>query len=396
MTFTQYDGYLYLYILFLFLIPAAILGLSGKNIKHYGMIATAAMIYLLVGVNTHLYLLIGFMIWQVVLILMAKKIFEKLNDRKELKKKVFRLFVFLSLLPLIINKVQPIFQVKLIGFIGISYLSFRTVQIIIEMYDGAIKEIKVSELLYFVLFFPTISSGPIDRSRRFSEDLNKKIGRREYVEDYLVVGIGKIFKGMMYKFVFGALINMYWTSQIVPVKGSIIPIILYMYGYTLYLFFDFGGYSLMAVGTSYIFGIKVMDNFDKPFVSKDIKEFWTRWHISLSRWFGDYIFSRFVLDSLRKKRFKKRATASHIGQLITMGTMGFWHGLTWYYILYGIYHGVLLVLTDMFQKTKIYKKLKGKKIFNAVQIFVTFHLVCIGMLIFSGFLDHYLRLFTRL
>lgn len=396
MIFTQYDGYLYLYILFLFMIPAVAIGMMEKNIKYYGMIATICMIYLLVGINTSLYALLGFIVWQMSLIFSSKFIFTRLKERKVLRKWIFRIYILLSILPLVLNKIQPVVHMKLIGFIGISYLSFRTVQVIIEIYDGAIKEIKLHELLYFVLFFPTISSGPIDRSRRFVEDLNRKISRKEYIDDYLVVGVGKIFKGMLYKFAIGGLINLYWTSQITPQKGQILPIILYMYGYTLYLFFDFGGYSLMAVGTSYIFGIKVMDNFNSPFKSKDIKEFWTRWHISLSRWFGDYIFSRFVLDSIRKKRFKKRTTASHVGQIITMGVMGFWHGITWYYILYGFYHGVLLVITDIFQKSAIYKKLRGKKLFDMIQIVVTFHLVCIGMLIFSGFLDHYLRLFTKL
>ncbi|MBO3446349.1 MBOAT family O-acyltransferase, partial [Clostridium sp. CCUG 7971] len=157
---------------------------------------------------------------------------------------------------------------------------------------------------------------------------------------------------------------------------------------SLYLFFDFAGYSLFAVGTSYILGIKTPDNFNKPFISKDMKEFWTRWHISLSRWFGDYIFSRFVISSMRKKRFKKRATAAHVAQMITMITMGFWHGLTWYYILYGVYQGIVLILTDIYQKkSKFYKKHKKEKWFEIVQIVITFNIACFGLLIFSGYFN---------
>ncbi len=95
--------------------------------------------------------------------------------------------------------------------------------------------------------------------------------------------------GVGYKFVIAFLINTYWVSRI-PKDMSFINILSYMYAYSLYLFFDFAGYSLFAIGTGYIFGIQVPINFDKPFISKDMKEFWTRWHISLSRWFGDYIF----------------------------------------------------------------------------------------------------------
>jgi membrane protein involved in D-alanine export len=287
--------------------------------------------------------------------------------------------------PIIINKISPYTSFGAIGFIGISYLNFRTIQMVIEIYDGAIKEVKISTMLYFVLLFPTLSSGPIDRSRRFEKDLEKKISKDEYINDYLIPGIKKIFMGVGYKFVISFLVNTYWMSKI-SLEINFINAMSYMYAYSLYLFFDFGGYSLFAVGTSYIFGIKAPDNFNKPFLSKDMKEFWTRWHISLSRWFGDYIFSRFVISSMRKKRFKKRATASHVAQMITMITMGFWHGLTWFYIVYGIYQGVVLVLTDMYQKkSKFYKQHKKDKWFEIVQIVITFHIACFGLLIFSGY-----------
>lgn len=380
MTFSQYGDYFYLYILLLTAIPAVILGLREKNIKYYGMIATAFMILLIVGVNVRLSFLIAFMALEIIVV----KGYEYVRKKTD-SKLVYRLFLLASMSPIIINKISPLTSFGAIGFIGISYLNFRTIQMVIEIYDGAIKEVKISTMLYFVLFFPTLSSGPIDRSRRFEKDLEKKIPKEEYIEDYLIPGIKKIFMGVGYKFVIAFLVNTYWMSKI-PSEINFVNAMSYMYAYSLYLFFDFGGYSLFAVGTSYIFGIKAPDNFDKPFLSKDMKEFWTRWHISLSRWFGDYIFSRFVIASMRKKRFKKRATASHVAQMITMITMGFWHGLTWFYIVYGIYQGVVLVLTDMYQKkSKFYKQHKKDKWFEIVQIVITFHIACFGLLIFSGY-----------
>ena len=380
MTFSQYGDYFYLYILLLTAIPAVILGLREKNIKYYGMIATAFMILLIVGVNVRLSFLIAFMALEIIVV----KGYEYVRKKTD-SKLVYRLFLLASMSPIIINKISPLTSFGAIGFIGISYLNFRTIQMVIEIYDGAIKEVKISTMLYFVLFFPTLSSGPIDRSRRFEKDLEKKIPKEEYIDDYLIPGIKKIFMGVGYKFVIAFLVNTYWMSKI-PSEINFVNAMSYMYAYSLYLFFDFGGYSLFAVGTSYIFGIKAPDNFDKPFLSKDMKEFWTRWHISLSRWFGDYIFSRFVIASMRKKRFKKRATASHVAQMITMITMGFWHGLTWFYIVYGIYQGVVLVLTDMYQKkSKFYKQHKKDKWFEIVQIVITFHISCFGLLIFSGY-----------
>lgn len=386
MFFSQYESYLYMYILFLAMIPAIILGIMGKKIKYYAMFATSIMVYSIVGRDVQFKYLIIFMAWEISMIILYFKSRQKTKDKWS-----YRLFLFSTMLPLIINKISPMTPVGVIGFVGISYLSFRTIQIIIEIYDGAITEIKFLDMIYFILFFPTFSSGPIDRSRRFEEEINKGISREKYLDDYLFPGIKRIFQGLLYKFAIAAVIHLVVLSNIYPHTGAI-SILIYMYGYTLYLFFDFAGYSFIAVGTSYIFGVKAPDNFNKPFISKDMKEFWTRWHISLSRWFGDYIFSRYVLDSMRKKRFKNRVTASHVAQMITMTTMGFWHGITWYYILYGLYQGVALILTDIYtKKSKLYKKLKGKKWFNVLQIIITFHIICFGMLIFSGFLDHYVR-----
>lgn len=380
MTFSQYGDYFYLYILLLTSIPAIVLGLTGKNIKYYGMIATAFMIFLIVGVNVHLSFLIAFIIIEVIVV----KGYEYVRKKTD-NKWIYRLFLLASMSPIIINKLSPYTSFGVIGFIGISYLNFRTIQMVIEIYDGAIKEVKLINMLYFVLFFPTLSSGPIDRSRRFEKDLETIIPRNEYINDYLIPGIKKIVMGIGYKYVIAFLVNTYWMSKI-PTQINFANAMSYMYAYSLYLFFDFGGYSLFAVGTSYIFGIKAPDNFNKPFISKDMKEFWTRWHISLSRWFGDYIFSRFVISSIRKKRFKKRATASHVAQMITMLVMGFWHGLTWFYIVYGIYQGLALVLTDIYQKkSKFYKKHKKEKWFEVVQIVITFHIACFGLLIFSGY-----------
>ncbi|HEK5075043.1 TPA: D-alanyl-lipoteichoic acid biosynthesis protein DltB [Clostridioides difficile] len=381
MIFSQYGDYFYLYILLLTSIPAVILGLMGKNIKYYGMLASLFMIFLIVEIDVQLKYLVIFIILEVIIV----KGYEYVR-RKTKNKYIYWGFLFASMLPIIINKISPVTSFGIIGFIGISYLNFRTIQMVIEIYDGAIKEVKISKMLYFMLFFPTLSSGPIDRSRRFEQDLEKQISRKEYIEEYLLPGIKNIVMGVGYKFVIAFLINTYWVSRI-PKDMSFINILSYMYAYSLYLFFDFAGYSLFAIGTGYIFGIQVPINFDKPFISKDMKEFWTRWHISLSRWFGDYIFSRFVMSSMRKKRFKKRTTAAHVAQMITMITMGFWHGLTWYYVAYGVYQGLALVLTDIYQrKSKFYKKHKKDKWFERVQIFITFHIVCFGLLIFSGYL----------
>lgn len=129
------------------------------------------------------------------------------------------------------------------------------------------------------------------------------------------------------------------------------------------------------------------DNFNKPFISKDMKDFWARWHISLSEWFRDFIFTRFIISSTKKKRFKTRLTTASVGFIINMFVMGVWHGLSLCYIVYGLYHGILLALTEIYQKkSKFYKRNKKKKWYYVLSWTVTINLVMFGFLIFSGHL----------
>ncbi len=256
---------------------------------------------------------------------------------------------------------------------------------VIEIYDGLILEVNVLEFSYFLLFFPTISSGPIDRSRRFMDDIRNTPSKKEYI-DMLGYGINSVMRGIAYKFIIAYLINSYWIDMI-PKGHSFLNTINYMYGYSLFLFFDFAGYSAIAIGVGYILGVRVSENFDRPFISKDIKEFWNRWHMSLSFWFRDYLYTRLVMTALKKKWFKSRLTASYIGFIITMFVMGIWHGTEWNYIIYGLYHGILIVATDYFQKkSSTYKKCKNNTLWKFASIAVTFNIVCFGLLIFSGYL----------
>lgn len=300
------------------------------------------------------------------------------RDKKSTK---YPIIFFASLL-LIAAKTVVIWKVSILGFLGVSYMTFKVLQIIFETYDGIIKEpIGLIDYLQFLLFFPTISSGPIDRSRRFMEDIHQTIPREEYVE-LLGTGLFRLLLGLVYKVVLSGLL--YLAMNHIPHKGLLFTTVSYMYLYTFYLFFDFAGYSLMAVGVSNIMGIQTPMNFNKPFLSIDIKDFWNRWHISLSTWLRDFIFSRIVMKSMRHKWFKTRLTTAMVAYMLNMIFMGFWHGLSWSYIIYGVYHGVLMAGFEWYQKkSKFYKKYKQKTAYKVVSWFVTMHLVMIGLLIFS-------------
>lgn len=317
--------------------------------------------------------LLAFVIYQYFLVFLAQSI--------EVKR--MQPLIFLSILPLVINKVFALTSLHLLAFIGISYMSFKTIQIMLEISDGLIKEkISIKDYLQFLLFFPTVSAGPIDRSRRFLKEINEVMPRKEYLE-LAGDGVYRIVLGLLYKVVLSTYV--YQMLLALSNTGTVVYSIKYMYLYTLYLFFDFAGYSLMAVGSSNILGIQTPMNFNKPFLSVDIKDFWTRWHITLSTWLRDFVFSRVLMQVIRKKWFKNRLHNATYAYMVNMLVMGFWHGLSVSYIVYGFYHGVLMAGFEVYQKkSTFYKKNKNKNWYKLLSWFVTMNLVMIGFFIFSG------------
>lgn len=327
-----------------------------------------------------LYLVAGYFGYQLALTYMY------LLLSKITKSRILFIFVLVaSLLPLLWIKSGYSNNILLsfAGFVGISYVTFRAIDVLLGIKDGSIKWLSPFQYFVYVLFFPTISSGPIDRFKRFTQDWQHKRTRGEFFAD-LDTGIHKIFIGFLYKFILGQFLVTYIFPHLTAT--DIKDTVGYMYTYSLYLFFDFAGYSSFAIGLSYILGIHTPENFNMPFISQNIREFWNRWHMSLSFWFRDNIYSPFVYASIKNKWFNKY-TASYMGYLITMVTMGAWHGFTSYYLIYGGYHAVLLIGYDLFNrwhKTHVLPIDKYPRFSKALSIFITFNMVCFGLLIFSG------------
>ena len=375
---TPYNGLLFFYIMALLLVPAVVLGLMNRPLKHYGFIFTVLMLLVVFDTWEKKVTLAAFYVLETAVVLLYFRIRKKNKSRP-----LLWLFTALAIAPLAIVKLGALVpQLNFIHLLGISYMTFRAVQVLIETYDGLITEIGVLDFSYFLLFFPSVSSGPIDRFRRFSADLEGTPGRDKYIE-MLRAGIWKLMWGALFNFVISSLIYTNWISKL-PESGFLATIS-YMYAYTLFLFFNFAGYSLMAVGTSYILAVRTPDNFNMPFLSRDMKDFWSRWHISLSTWLRDYVYTRFVAAALKGEWYKDRRTASYIGYVITMMTMGLWHGLSLRYIVYGAYHGLLMCLNDVLDtRWKAFRKLKRGDLPSLLLIIITFHLFSFGLLIFSG------------
>lgn len=374
-----FEHWQFFFCLILVLIPAVVLGIHEKPLKHYAMAASLFFIICILAAEPLqlFYLVLFFFLeWGV---LKGFLILYKKHGRRE---NIYSITLVISLLPLVLSKLQPFLKLNIFCFVGISYITFKIVQMIIEIYDGVIKEAGFYEYAAFLLFFPTLSSGPIDRSRRFLEDWNRVYEKEAYLK-LCTSGIIRLLGGFIYKTILAGRCYMYLKA--VMNGYGILNEVRYAYWYGFYLFFDFAGYSLMAVGCSYILGIQTPDNFDKPFISRDIKEFWDRWHISLSHWFRDFIFTRFVMRCKKKKWFQTKLQRANAGFIVNMLVMGVWHGLDVSYVLYGLYHGVLLSLTETYQKkSDFYKKNKDKWWYQAVSWAVTMQLYMFGFYIFSG------------
>ena len=377
-----FEGLSFFMTLGFILIIAFIMNVFQKSTYYLSLVFSTLMVYLVFAENPmHLVSIIGYVLVGSILMHLSVKFKEH--------KKAMILMIFLAGLPLVLVKVLAVFKISGLGFLGISYMTFKLIQIIIEIYDGLIeKPMGPLDYVHFLLFFPALSSGPIDRSRRFIEDWKKQRTKDEYL-DLAGTGLFRLVLGLFYKLVISGMVFQQMTS--IRYKDFSFFVI-YMYLYTAYLFFDFAGYSLMAVGASNVLGIETPMNFNIPFISVDIKDFWNRWHITLSTWLRDFVFSRIVMRFMRKKIFKKRLTTAMVAYMINMTFMGFWHGITLNYIAYGFYHGILMAAFEWYQKkSKFYKKNKNKTWYKVISWLITMHLVMFGFLIFSGKISEWVR-----
>ena len=374
---TPYGGLTFFCILAVLLIPALIFGGLGRGLRWYGPLMTAALLLVIFPTARGRLLLLAFWAWQLVLAFVCTRL-----RPKKPGKAVLWVLAILSLLPMVAFKVLALLPGLSVSFLGISYMTFRAVDALLDLWDGKVDRLSPLDYSYFLLFAPAISSGPLDRYRRFVADLHKSLSGAEYA-DLVRDGVWRIMTGALYYFVFGNLIWRCWIEAL-PESGAGYWVG-YFYGYTFFMFFNFAGYSRMAIGTAYLLGIRLPENFNRPFRSVDMKEFWANWHISLSSWLRDRVYNRFCMAALRGKWFRNPHISAYLANLLTMTLMGLWHGLTPGYFVYGLYHGLVLCGNEALDtRWKKFKKLKKKPLPRAVMTVITFHLFAFGLLLFSG------------
>ena len=253
--------------------------------------------------------------------------------------------------------------------IGISFFTFQTMSYSIDVYRGDVKAEKdFLTFMTYVCMFPQLIAGPIVRYETVSSELHKRDINFKKFADGFTRFLRGLFKKVLIANNIGLLFTLITSSEVNDI--SIMTGVLAIVSYAFQIYFDFSGYSDMAIGMGNMCGFTFLENFNYPYISKSITEFWRRWHISLSSWFKDYVY--IPLGGSRVNILKNIRNI-----LIVWILTGFWHGASWNFIFWGLYYGILLLLEKFVLKKYI------DKLPDFVKHIYTIVLVFIGWMIFA-------------
>ena len=222
--------------------------------------------------------------------------------------------------------------------IGISFFTFQALSYVIDVYRGQVAAQKnYAKVLLYISFFPQLIAGPIVRYRDIAHEIDTRAADREQIASGLrrfAVGLGKKVliantMGAAADAVFGA------GAQVLNVPAAWIGAVAYL----MQIYYDFSGYSDMAIGLGRMFGFHFRENFDHPYLASSVQDFWRRWHISLSSWFRDYVY--IPLGGNRKGKAR-----TVLNRVIVFFLTGLWHGASWTFVVWGLFHGALLLLEE--------------------------------------------------
>lgn len=271
-------------------------------------------------------------------------------------------------------------EVSIVLPVGISFFTFQSISYVVDLYRGEVKPLRRwIDYLFYISFFPQLVAGPIVRAKDFIPQIARtpRLTRGDFGRGLVLVMVGLFKKVVISDYISINFVDRVFDS---PSLYSGVENLLASYGYTLQIYCDFSGYSDMAIGLALFLGFRFRKNFDVPFNSATITEFWRRWHISLSSWLRDYLY--IPLGGNRKGKAR-----TYLNLLITMLLGGLWHGATWQFVLWGAMHGVALALHKaylaLFPRAKVSGR-KMKPIWRVVGIFCTFHFVVFCFIFFRA------------
>jgi len=269
-------------------------------------------------------------------------------------------------------------------WLGFSYIAFRLIHVLRDKQMGRLPELTLPEFATYVVFFPALSAGPIDRAERFASDLKKDFA---LTQDETLLAGQRIVMGLFKKFVVADALALIALNDALATQVRTTGWMwIHLYAYAFQIYFDFSGYTDIAIGMARLVGIKLPENFTAPYTKTNLTQFWNSWHITLTQWIRAYFFNPFN-RWIRGYKTIPAWTMILIGQLATMLIIGLWHGVTVNFILWGVWHGLGLFLQNRwsdFAKTRF--NTNNPRLQTAMQVggvLLTFHFVALGWVFFA-------------
>ena len=272
-----------------------------------------------------------------------------------------------------------------VRWLGFSYIAFRLIHTIRDRQTGHLPAVTLDEYVTYIVFFPALSAGPIDRIERFVPELRQPVPLTR--DDWLFV-IRRVFWGLFKKFVIADTLAI-WALNDTLAQRVHTPgwMWLLVYAYAFQIFFDFSGYTDIAIGMARLMGIRLPENFAAPYLKPDLAQFWNSWHMTLTQWFRAYTFNPLA------RRLRRAALPVWmillVTQLTTMVLIGLWHGIAWTFALWGLWHGLGLFVHNRWGEwARTHSSPEAaspfrQKFLTLGGILLTFHFVALGWVFFA-------------
>lgn len=283
---------------------------------------------------------------------------------------------------------------RIVFMIGVSYFSFKMIHFIIESYRKKIDPSSFLDYFTYIVFFPSFVSGPINRFNLTVQQLRLPVPSR-LVPD-LREGGERIVHGLFKKFVLAQVFypHILTTAPDLLAQTGPVKLVLGLYAYAFYFYFDFAGYTDLALGCARLIGIELPENFNNPFLKRNIRELWTNWHMSLTSWLVDYIYWPLVRKFRGLDYFRRHPVfLSNLGMIITFIACGMWHGESVNFIVWGAYHGIGIAILTIYQRQKrkvrsaVLQQYFRSWVSTVVGVLVTFNFFALGLAFFVLDLD---------
>lgn len=275
---------------------------------------------------------------------------------------------------------QPSSSLDILLPVGISFFIFQSLSYTIDVYRGNIVPLdRIIDYVFYVSFFPQLVAGPIVRAKDFIPQIHQSTPLKKEIwgEAFTLILLGLFKKCIISDYISTNFVDRVFDD---PTLYSGVENLFAVYGYAVQIYCDFSGYSDMAIGIALLFGYRFSINFDLPYKSASITEFWRRWHISLSTWLKDYLYISLGGNRKGKKRM-------YLNLMLTMLLGGLWHGASLRFLLWGGLHGLYLVVHKLFMSVFPSLKVKGSDMSfwqRIIGTVVTFNLVCLGWIFFRA------------